>query len=133
MVRRDGSEQEGARATGLAEPCRTSPAGESPAPVGVGAPGSRLQQGVETLTAVRSVDGLQQRGSKEAGRNQLKAVQASSDYQPKGVRERGTVQSPRVASKDATCRVGHAATKADAQRSESPNRALGLPGVLAAA
>jgi len=133
MVRRDGSEQEGAEASGWAEPCRTSPAGESPAPVVAGEPGSRLQGGVETLTDVRSVESLQQGGSKGAGRNQLKAVQAPSGYQPKGVRERGTVQSPRVASKDATCRVGHAATKADAQRAASPDSALGLPGVLAAA
>src|SRR5262249_17255029 len=50
--------------------------------------------------------------------NQLKAGKASSDYQPKGDWER---------------RAGHVAAKADAQRPASPDRAVGLPGVLAAA
>jgi hypothetical protein len=48
----------------------------------------------------------------------MKVEQASSDSQPKGDRER---------------RAGHVAAKADAQQPASPDRSLGLPGVLAAA
>jgi group II intron reverse transcriptase/maturase len=82
--------------------------------------------------AERTVKSLE-RGSNEAGRNQLKVEQASSDYQPKGDWERASESKTRVASKDATCRAGHVAAKADAQRPASPDRALGLPGVVAAA
>jgi len=117
MVRREGTEPVAAEATAGTGPCCTALAGESPAPVSAGAPGSRVQPNAERRAAERTVKGPEG-GSKEAGRNQVKAEQASSDYQPKGVRER---------------RAGHAAAKADAQRPGSPDRALGLPGVLAAA
>ncbi len=117
MVRRDGRAKGVARAIDEAAPCCTSPAGESPVPVGAGAPGSRLPRAEEIPSAKRSVESPIA-GSNEAGRNQLKAVQASSDYQPKG---------------DWECRAGHVAAKADAQRPASPDRALGLPGVLAVA
>lgn len=132
MVRRDGKILEGGIEPEGTEPRCTFPAGESPAPAGTGAPGSRTQQRSEMSEAERVVKSLE-RGSKEAGRNQMKVEQASSHYQPKGDWERGSESSPRVASKDATCRAGHVAAKADAQRSVSPGRALGFPGVLAAA
>ena len=119
MVRRDGRAEEVAQATDAVEPCCTTPAGESPVPVNAGAPGSRLPcVAEETPPTKRSVESPRQEGSNEAGRNQLKAVQASSQNQPKGDRER---------------RAGHAAAKADAQRPGGPERALGLPGVVAAA
>ena len=132
MVRREASVKEIAEATARAESCCTFPAGESPAPASTGAPGSRVQLRSEMDVAERAVKSLTG-GSNEAGRNQLKVVQASSEHQPKGDWERGSESSPRVASKDATCRAGHVAAKADAQRPASPDRALGLPGVLAAA
>jgi RNA-directed DNA polymerase len=114
MVRREGTAK---GVEGTVAPCCTSLAGASPAPVGAGAPGSRVQSQAERPGAERTVESLE-RGSNEAGRNQVKAEQASSDYQPKGVRE---------------SRAGHVAAKADAQRPASPDRALGLPGVVAAA
>ncbi len=118
-MRREGTAEEAARAADEAVPRCTSLAGESPAPVGAGAPGSRLPcVAGETLPTKRSVKSPRKEGSKEAGRNQVKAEQASSDLQPKGARER---------------RAGHVAAKADAQRPASPDRALGLPGVVAAA
>jgi hypothetical protein len=133
MVRREGTEQEFARANALAVPRYAFLAGESPAPVVAGEPGSRLPcSAEEILPTKRSVKSPRQEGSNEAGRNQMKAVQASSDYQPKGDWERGG-EIPRAAPNGAACRAGHFAAKADAQRPASPDGSLGLPGVLAAA
>jgi RNA-directed DNA polymerase len=117
MVRREGTAEERASASDKAEPCCATPTGESPARVIAGEPGSRVQSRVERRVTERAVKSLE-RGSNEAGRNQVKAEQASSHYQPKG---------------DWESRAGHAAAKADEQRPVSPDRALGLPGVLAAA
>jgi len=114
MVRRDETERVGA---GRDVSCCTVLAGESPVRVSAGAPGSRHQRCVETRIAKRCVQSLE-RGSNQAGRNKLNAEQASSDSQPKGVRE---------------CRAGHAAAKAKHSTRAEPERVLGLPGVLAAA
>jgi hypothetical protein len=92
------------------------PAGASPARVSAGAPGSRIQSRGESREAERIVKSLEG-GSKESGRNRVNAEQASSNYQPKGDWER---------------RAGHVAAKATHSASE-PERALGLPGVVAAA
>ncbi len=92
-------------------------AGESPARVGVGAPGSRSpMQSREALAEA----GRQEPGEKDrersCGSQRVNAVQASSDYQPKGDRER---------------RDRHVRSKAT-HSAPDPKRALGLPGVLAA-
>ncbi|MEK7760038.1 MAG: hypothetical protein AAB433_00515, partial [Nitrospirota bacterium] len=58
--------------------------GGSPVWVSAGAPSSRLQFCGESRKAERSVKSLYKGGSNEAGRNQVNAEQASSDYQPKG-------------------------------------------------
>ena len=119
MVRRDGTEQRAAQAAEVAVPCCVTPAGASPVPVSAGAPGSRLACCAEETPPTKpSVKSPQEEGSNEAGRNQVKAEQASSDYQPKGDRER---------------RAGHVAAKAYAQCSAKPDGTLGLPGVVAAA
>src|SRR3990172_9154974 len=94
----------------------TVPAGGSPVRVSAGAPGSRHQPSGEILRAERGVESLEAGGSKEAGRNRVNAA-ASSDYQPKGVREG---------------RTGHVAAKA-MHSVLDPERTLGLPGVWAAA
>lgn len=94
----------------------TDPAGESPVRVSAGAPGSRHQSVRETERTERCVEGLTYGGSEAAGRNKVNAS-ASSDSQPKGVRER---------------RAGHVAAKA-MHSVLDPDRALGLPGVWAAA
>jgi len=93
-------------------------AGASPARVAAEGPGSRRQRRGEILVAERRVESLVKGGSKGAGRNPLNAVQASSDYQPKG---------------DWECRAGHVAVKAMHNARSNSARALGLPGVLAAA
>lgn len=95
----------------------TALAGASPAQVIAGEPGSRRQRQGETLVAERCVESLNG-GSKEAGRNPMNAVQASSEDQPKGDWER---------------RAGHVAAKAMHSARSSPASALGLPGVVAAA
>jgi hypothetical protein len=95
----------------------TDPAGESPARVSVGAPGSRHQPGREIAQAERCVESLVYGGSEDAGRNLVNAVEASSDHQPKGVRE---------------SRAGHVAAKAK-HSALGPERTLGLPGVEATA
>ena len=92
-------------------------AGASPASVSAGAPSSRVQSGVERPRAERTVKSLPG-GSDEAGRNTVNAEQASSEYQPKGDRER---------------RAGHVAAKATHSPRCSPVSGLGLPGVWAAA
>ena len=120
MVRREGTAA-GPAKTFVEEgvPCCTSPAGASPVPVSAGAPGSRLAyRAEETPPTKPSVESPREEGSNGAGRNQVKAEQASSHYQPKGDWER---------------RAGHVAAKADEQRRVSPDGTLGLPGVLAAA
>ena len=94
----------------------TVPAGGSPVRVSAGAPGSRHQPSGETPGAKRCVEGLEVGGSKEAGRNHVNAA-ASSHYQPKGVWEG---------------RAGHVAAKA-MDSVLVPERAMGLPGVRAAA
>ena len=66
------------------ESCIT-PTGESPVRVIAGAPGSRHQQLEVIPVAERCVESLFG-GSEGAGRNKVNAS-ASSDYQPKGVRE----------------------------------------------
>jgi hypothetical protein len=93
-------------------------AGASPAWVSAGAPSSRLPCVAEEIpSSKRSVKSLPKGGSKEAGRNQVNAEQASSDYQPKG---------------DWESRAGHAAAKAT-DIVPVPERTVDLPGVLAAA
>ena len=94
----------------------TVPAGGSPVRVSAGAPGSRHQSAGEIPRAERCVESLEVGGSKEAGRNKVNAA-ASSDYQPKGVREG---------------RASHVGVKA-MHSVLVPERALGLPGVWAAA
>src|SRR3989304_5668618 len=93
----------------------TFPAGESPVRVSAGAPGSRHQSSGEIPGAERCVESLLG-GSGEAGRNLMNAA-ASSHYQPKGVREG---------------RAAHVTAKAT-HSAPGPERALGLPGVRAAA
>src|SRR4030067_331746 len=94
----------------------TVPAGGSPVQVSAGAPGSRHQPSGEIPGAERCVEGLEVGGSNKAGRNHVNAA-ASSNYQPKGVREG---------------RADHVAAKAT-YSAPAPERALGLPGVWAAA
>jgi len=93
----------------------TVPAGGSPVRVSAGAPGSRHQPSGETPGAERCVKSLFG-GSEEAGRNTVNAA-ASTHYQPKGVREG---------------RAAHVTAKAT-YSAPVPERALGLPGVWAAA
>ena len=62
------------------------PAGESPVRVIAGEPGSRLRLRGETPVTKRSIEVLQKGGGDGAGRNKVNAS-ASSDFQPKGVRE----------------------------------------------
>jgi len=80
MVRREGKEEEAAEASAKPEPCCTALAGESPASVSAGAPSSRVQPNAERRAAERTVKGPLG-GSNEAGRNQVKAEQASSEFQ----------------------------------------------------
>jgi RNA-directed DNA polymerase len=97
----------------------TVSAGESPAPVSAEAPGSRPHEGHES---VRSRAGCQKpvpvgRKRSDGPQRVVNVEQASSNYQPKGDWER---------------RAGHVTAKAMHSAGES-ERALGLPGVLAAA
>jgi hypothetical protein len=117
MVRRDGTGRRAVYAAMRPGPCCKSLAGESPVPVSAGAPGSRAQQRGEIFAAERAVESLCG-GSNEAGRNQVNAEQASSDFQPKGVWEG---------------RAGHVAAKTTDSAPEDPEGVLDLPGVLAAA
>jgi hypothetical protein len=96
------------------ESCIT-PTGESPVRVIAGAPGSRHQQLEVIPVAERCVESLFG-GSEGAGRNKVNAS-ASSDYQPKGVREG---------------RAAHVTAKAT-HSVPAPERTLGLLGVWAAA
>src|SRR3990172_7910504 len=92
------------------------PAGGSPVRVSAGAPGSRHQPAGEIPQVERCVESLEVGGSKVAGRNTVNAA-ASSHYQPKGVREGRAVH--------VTAKAMHSVLV--------PERALGLPGVWAAA
>ena len=94
----------------------TVPAGGSPVRVSAGAPGSRHQPSGEIPGAERCVESLAVGGSEGAGRNHVNAA-ASSDNQPKGVWEG---------------RAAHVTAKA-MHSVPVPERALGLPGVWAAA
>ncbi len=117
MVRREGTELVFAEAIAEAEPRCTVLAGASPAWVITGEPSSRLQLRGGIPVAERSIKSPE-RGSNEAGRNQVNAEQASSDSQPKGVWE-GRARHVRVKARDSATR--------------EPEGALDLPGVLAAA
>src|SRR4030042_6839498 len=97
------------------ESCNT-PSGGSPVRVSAGAPGSRHQASGEIPGAERCVESLEGGGSEGAGRNTVNAS-ASSDCQPKGVREG---------------RAAHVTAKA-MHNALDPERAVGLPGVWAAA
>lgn len=116
MVRRDRAVEGLARARSEAARCCTSLAGESPVRISARASGSRVRLRFERIVAERIVESLE-RGSNEAGRNTVNAEQASSDSQPKGVREG---------------RAGHVTAKA-MHSAHVLERALGFPGVGAAA
>lgn len=116
MVRRDRADEEAMRVANEAARCCTSLAGESPVRISARASGSRTQLRLERAVAERVVESLE-RGSNEAGHNTVNAEQASSDSQPKGVREG---------------RAGHIAAKA-MHSALVLERALGFPGVLAVA
>lgn len=93
-------------------------AGESPAPVIAGEPVSRVWSRVERSAAERIVESLRRKGATKRAATRVNAGQASSDYQPKG---------------DWESRAGHFAAKAKHSVRTDPERALGLPGVVAAA
>ena len=92
-------------------------AGEGPARVSAGAPGSRPRFVGEIRRAERGVESLLLGGSKGAGRNRKVNAAASSDYQPKGEREG---------------RAAHVTAKAT-DTVLGPDRTVDLLGVLAAA
>jgi hypothetical protein len=119
MVRPEGDDAEVPPSGGASEPGRAKPAGESPARVGAGAPGSRSQAvgEIPSARAGRQKPGERHRERSCGPQRVVNAEQASSDPQPKGDRE---------------SRVGHFATKAT-HSAPVPERALGLPGVVAAA
>ncbi len=83
-----------------------------------GEPVSRIRSRVERSVAERIVKSLLSEGAKKRAATRVNAEQASSDYQPKGVRE---------------SRAGHVAAKAMHSGWIGPEHALGLPGVMAAA
>ena len=91
-------------------------AGASPVRVITGEPGSRPRPGRENATAERGVTSLSG-GSNVTGRNGVNAT-ASTDYQPKGVREG---------------RAAHITAKATDRVRRVPGRALDLSGVWATA
>ena len=133
MARREGKAEKTARAAVEAEPCCTVLAGGSPVWVTAGGPSSRLPCDTrETSSTKRSVESLTRGGSKEAGRNQVNAEQASSNYQPKGVWEREG-NAPRVTQRRVTGRACHLRAKARDSIREAPERVLDLPGVVATA
>jgi hypothetical protein len=94
-------------------------AGESPARVTAGGPGSRLPATAEMASAEAQRRKSPKRRKQAGGpQREVNAEQASSEYQPKGVRE---------------SRAGHATAKATDSARIEPERALDLPGVVAAA
>jgi hypothetical protein len=92
-------------------------AGESPVRVIAGEPGSRLPATVERPSAEAQRRKPHSRRKQAGGPQRVNAEQASSEYQPKGVREG---------------RAGHATAKAK-DIALDPERAVALSGVLAAA
>ena len=110
----------------------TDLAGASPVRVIAGEPGSRRQRREEIRVAERRVKSLTRGGSEEAGRNPMNAVQASSNYQPKGVWEREG-NPPRAAREGAAGRASHFRAKAMDSIRTAPERVLDLPEVVAAA
>jgi RNA-directed DNA polymerase len=98
---------------------RVELAGESPARVGVGAPGSRpqVEDREDSARAGRRKPGERDREQSCGPQRAVNAEQASSESQPKGDRER---------------RDRHVGSKAT-HSARDPKRALGLPGVVAAA
>lgn len=93
-------------------------AGESPASVIAGEPVSRIRLHVERDATERIVKSLLSEGATKRAATRVNAEQASSDYQPKG---------------DWESRAGHFAAKAMHSARIDPERALGFPGVVAAA
>ena len=119
MVRPEDERDPSVEVEGNGSSGRGDPAGESPAPVSVGAPGSRLPAAIErSMTEAQRqeprVAGKQARGPQPSQVN----VAASSEYQPKGVRE---------------SRAGHVAAKATDSESDPNMESLDLPGVWTAA
>jgi RNA-directed DNA polymerase len=118
MVRPDGERDPATDVDGNDSPGRGDLAGESPVQASVGAPGSRLPAAIERLPSEAQrrepgTTGEQVRGPQPSEVN----VAASSDDQPKGVREG---------------RAGHVTAKAtDSDR--DPKRSLAVPGVETAA
>lgn len=98
---------------------RVELAGESPARVGVGAPGSRpqVEDREDSARAGRRKPGERDRKQSCGPQRVVNAEQASSDSQPKGDRER---------------RDRHFGSKAT-HSARDPKRALGFPGVVAVA
>src|SRR3990172_5732113 len=98
---------------------RVELAGESPARVGAGAPGSRPQaeREIASARAGRRKPGARDREQSCGPQRVVNAEQASSDYQPKGDWESG---------------AGHFAAKV-MHNDRGPERSLGLPGVVAVA
>lgn len=93
-------------------------AGASPAQVSAGAPGSRLQPSVERPEArAECRKPGSARGQSSGPQREVNAEQASSDYQPKGVRE---------------SRAAHVTAKAT-DIVLDPERTMALSGVLATA
>ena len=117
MVRPEDDAENVSRETesGHASSCCIELAGASPARVSVGAPGSRPQ--VEETRAGRRKPGERNREQSCGPQRVVNAEQASSEHQPKGDRER---------------RDRHVGSKAT-HSAQAPNRALRLPGVVAAA
>ena len=119
MVRPDEQTRVTAEAEVRARSSCTVSAGESPAPVGAEAPGSSPHEERESARSRAGSQKPVQEGRERSDGPQrvVNVEQASSDYQPKGDWER---------------RAGHVTAKATHSAQES-ERALGLPGVLAAA
>ncbi len=94
-------------------------AGESPARVTAEGPGSRLPATAEMASAEAQRRRPPQRRKQAGGpQREVNVEQAPSEYQPKGVWE---------------SRAGHVTAKATDSAREAPERALDLPGVVAAA
>jgi RNA-directed DNA polymerase len=118
MVRPDDRRHPNASAEGSDRSGCIDPAGESPAQVSVGAPGSRLPALIERLDAEAQRREPGNPGEQACGPQPSEVnVAASSDDQPKGVRE---------------SRAGHVTAKAT-DSDLDPKRSLDLPGVWTAA
>lgn len=118
MVRRDDDRAPTAEADGNGTSRCIGPAGASPVRVSVGAPGSRLPASAERSTSEAQRQEPGSTGEQAHGPQPSEVnVAASSDRQPKGVRER---------------RAGHATAKAT-DSDLDPKRSLALSGVQTAA